>query len=87
MSFRANDASTKGSTGVGGMYKTLKHGGKSVVLAVVDEGVVSYLRFGEADFKGASTFLWEEGGAVVGAKGKRGAGRGGRGGRERGGRG
>jgi tRNA-splicing endonuclease subunit Sen54 len=30
----------------------LKHGKRSVILAVVDMGVVSYLRFSEAGFRG-----------------------------------
>jgi tRNA-splicing endonuclease subunit Sen54 len=47
----------------------LKHGKRNVILAVVDMGVVSYLRFGEAAFGGEKLFEnkskkgpWKKGG-------------------------
>lgn len=36
--------------GHGKIYQRLKHGWRNVVLAVIDEGVISYLRLGEAAF-------------------------------------
>jgi tRNA-splicing endonuclease subunit Sen54 len=60
----------------------LKHGKRNVILAVVDMGVVSYLRFGEAAFGGEKLFenkskkrQWKKGGH----SGKTGSGRGGKG--------
>ncbi|GAB7362727.1 hypothetical protein MBLNU230_g3033t1 [Neophaeotheca triangularis] len=67
----------------GQMYGRLRQGWKSVVLAVVDRGVVSYLRLGDAGFGGER--LYERVGGP-GRGGKGGGGRGGRGG-ARGGRG
>lgn len=62
------------------LYQKLRHGYKSVILAVVDQGVVSYLRMADAGF--GREKLYERKGKGPG--GKRG-GRGGRGGRGRGG--
>lgn len=62
------------------LYQKLKQGYKSVVLAVVDQGVVSYLRVADAAF--GKEKLYER--KSKGPGGKRG-GRGGRGGRRRGG--
>ena len=61
------------------LYQKLKHGYKSVILAVVDQGVVSYLRLSDAAF--GREKLYERRGQGPGSK--RG-GRGGRGGRGRG---
>ena len=58
----------------------LKHGYKNVILAVVDQGVVSYLRIADAAF--GREKLYE--GKSRGPGAKRGGGRGGRGGRGRG---
>ncbi|KAL8709222.1 MAG: hypothetical protein Q9220_005965 [cf. Caloplaca sp. 1 TL-2023] len=62
----------------------LKHGWRNVLLAVVDQGVVSYLRVADAGFGVERMYERSSGGA--GGQGKRG-GRGGGGGRGRGGRG
>lgn len=67
----------------------IKHGKRSVLLGVVDNGIISYLRFSGGGF-GPGEWLWEEnerrGRQASGSKG-RGGGRGGRGrGRGRGGR-
>ncbi|KAI0901273.1 tRNA-splicing endonuclease subunit sen54 N-term-domain-containing protein [Annulohypoxylon nitens] len=69
----------------GQMYKRLKHGWRNTIVAVVDRGLISYVRFGEMAF--ASERLYEGfGSGVGGGKGKKGgrSGRGGRGGRGRG---
>ena len=64
----------------GSMYARLKHGWRNVVLAVVDQGVVSYMRLADAGF--SKEKLYEVG---VRGGGKRGGRRGGRGrGRARG---
>lgn len=66
----------------GQVYKRVKHGWRNVVLAVVDQGVVSYLRVGDAGFGMERVYV----GSGRGRGGKRGGGRGGRGrGRGRGG--
>lgn len=57
----------------------LKHGWRNVVLAVVDGGVVSYIRFSEGGF--GKEKLYEQRGTMRGGK------RGGYGGRGGGGRG
>lgn len=67
--------------GIGGVYNRLKHGQRNVLLAVVDEGVASYMRVCEAGFAGER--LYERVGPPVGRGGK-GGGRG-RGGGARGG--
>ena len=61
--------------GTAQMYQKLKHGYKNVVLAVGDQGVVSYLRLADAGF--GIEKLYDRKGRGPG--GKRG-GRGGRGG-------
>ncbi|KAK5165395.1 tRNA-splicing endonuclease subunit sen54 [Saxophila tyrrhenica] len=60
------------------LYQKLKHGYKSVILAIVDQGVVSYLRLADAAF--GREKLYERRGQPGGRRG----GRGGRGGRGRG---
>ncbi|KAI1126830.1 hypothetical protein F5Y10DRAFT_243836 [Nemania abortiva] len=64
-------------TGVGFVYKRLKHGWRSVVVAVVDRGLISYMRFGEMAF--GEELLYETPNLRPKAK------RGGRNGRGRGG--
>lgn len=64
----------------GHMHAKLKHGYKNVVLAVVDQGVTSYLRIADAAF--GQEKVYERRAPARG--GKRGGGRGGRGGRGRG---
>lgn len=49
------------------MGQRLRHGWRSVILAIVDQGVVSYMRFGEAGF-GCEMGL-VEGKAKSGSKG------------------
>jgi tRNA-splicing endonuclease subunit Sen54 len=66
------------------LYQKLKHGYKNVTLAVVDQGVISYLRVADAAFGLEKLYLREARGP--GAKRGGGGGRGGRGG-ARGGRG
>ncbi|KAM3536228.1 hypothetical protein MY4038_000386 [Beauveria bassiana] len=74
--------------GPGRLYQRLKHGHRNVLVAVVDRGLVNYMRFGEGAF--GEERLYERldaarRGARAGAGGKRGGGRGrGRGGRGRG---
>ncbi|KAK0345724.1 tRNA-splicing endonuclease subunit sen54 [Friedmanniomyces endolithicus] len=58
------------------LYQKLKHGYKNVILAIVDQGVVSYLRISDAAF--GRERLYERAGRGFGGK------RGGRGGRGRG---
>jgi tRNA-splicing endonuclease subunit Sen54 len=75
-------------------YGRLKHGWRNVVLAVNDQGVISYLQLGEAAFGEEQMYERFDGGSPQGAKrgvggaqrgtGGRGRGRGGRGGRGRG---
>ncbi|KAI1372292.1 tRNA-splicing endonuclease subunit sen54 N-term-domain-containing protein [Hypoxylon crocopeplum] len=75
-------APPKKREGAGLMYQRLKHAWRNAIVAVVDGGLISYLRFGEMAF--AEERLYERiGGGGRGAKGKRGGkfGRGGRGGR------
>ena len=62
------------------MYQKLKHGWRNVILAAVDQGVVSYVRIADAGF--GKEKLYERTGG--GRGGKRGGGRGGRAGRGRG---
>ena len=57
------------------LYQKLKHGYKNMILAIVDQGIVSYLRVADAAF--GREKLYERGGKGPG--GKRGGGRGGRG--------
>lgn len=67
------------------LYLRLRHGWRNVILAVVDQGVVSFLRVGDARFGGEK--LYEEHSRVQGVRkgGNSGRGRGrGRGGRGRG---
>lgn len=59
----------------GQLYQKLKHGYKNVILAIVDQGVVSYLRISDAAF--GREKLYER--KARGPGGKRGGGRGGRG--------
>ncbi|KAI1780834.1 tRNA-splicing endonuclease subunit sen54 N-term-domain-containing protein [Hypoxylon cercidicola] len=71
--------------GAGLMYRRLKHAWRNAVVAVVDRGLISYVRFGEMAF--AEERLYERlGSGGRGGKGKRGGrgARGGRGGRGRG---
>jgi tRNA-splicing endonuclease subunit Sen54 len=66
--------------------KKIKHGKRSVFIAIVDVGVVSYLRFGEAGIGEYKIFEEKAARASKGARRGGGVGRG-RGGRGRGGRG
>jgi len=70
--------------GIKNTFQKLKHGWRNVVLAVIDQGVISYLRLGETAF--GEEQLFERFGTFQGNKRGRGGGRG-RGGRGRGGRG
>ncbi|KAI1809003.1 hypothetical protein GGS20DRAFT_488036 [Poronia punctata] len=72
----------EGKTGAGFVYKRLKHGWRKAILAVVDRGLISYMRFGEMAF--AEELLYCN--TSVRPKAKRGgrAGRGRGGGRGRG---
>jgi tRNA-splicing endonuclease subunit Sen54 len=70
--------------GPGRMYQRLKHGHRSVLVAVVDGGLVNFMRMGEGAFGQEDVvgrFDRPRGG---GKRGGRGGGRGGRGGRRRG---
>lgn len=75
--------------GPGRMYQRLKHGYRNVLVAVVDRGLVNFMRFGEGAFGEEQLFprFDNAGGPRGGKKGGRGGGRGrgrGRGGRGRG---
>lgn len=73
--------------GPGRMYARLKNGHRNVILAVVDHGVVNYLRLAEAAFAEEELvprFDWKQGPRGGKRGGGRGRGRGGRGGRGRG---
>ncbi|KAK5115604.1 hypothetical protein LTR85_009775 [Meristemomyces frigidus] len=59
----------------GQLYQKVRHGYKNVILAIVDQGVVSYLRIADAGF--GHEKLYDR--KVKGFGGKRGGGRGGRG--------
>jgi len=61
----------------GQVYKRLKHGYRNVLLAIVDQGVVSYLRVADAGF--GKEKLYERSGRGGRGRGKRGGMRGGRG--------
>jgi tRNA-splicing endonuclease subunit Sen54 len=85
--------------GGGRMYQRLKHGHRNVLVAVVDRGLVNFIRFGEGafaeerlferfDFRGGGRGGRKSGGGGGRRGGGRGRGRGGRGGSgTRGGRG
>ncbi|KAK4190212.1 putative tRNA-splicing endonuclease subunit tsp-5 [Podospora australis] len=81
-------------TGPGRIYARLKHGHRNALLAVVDHGVINYMRFAEAAFGEEKVYerfdgrmgSGPKGGKRGGRNGGRGGGRGGRGG-GRGGRG
>ncbi|CAG8957156.1 hypothetical protein HYFRA_00009357 [Hymenoscyphus fraxineus] len=66
------------------LYQRLKHGWRNVVLAVIDQGVISYLRLGETAFGEEKLCERFDQGIAGGNKRGGGAGRGGRGGRGRG---
>lgn len=77
----------KPGQGIKSTYQKLKHGWRNVVLAVIDQGVISYLRLGETAFGEETLFERFDRGTFQGNKrGGRGGGRG-RGGRGRGSRG
>lgn len=60
------------------VYQRLKHGYRNVILAVVDQGVVSYLRVADAGFGQERIYeRFRKGGG--GIRGGKGGGRGGRG--------
>lgn len=67
-----------GGGGMGGVYARLKRGRRNIVLAVVDQGVASYMRVAEAPF--GEERLWEREGVGAGrGRGGKGGGGGGRG--------
>lgn len=68
------------------LYQRLKHGWRNVVLAVIDQGVISYLRLGEVAFGEEKLYGRFDGGSNSGPKRGGGAGRGRGRGRGRGGR-
>ncbi|PHH79679.1 hypothetical protein CDD83_3846 [Cordyceps sp. RAO-2017] len=74
--------------GPGRLYQRLRHGHRNVVVAVVDSGLVNFMRFGEAAFGEERLFeRFDARGGGRGRGGKRGGGRGRGRGRGRGGRG
>jgi len=75
-----NKQAAGGGGGVGGAYSRLKNGTKSVIIAVVDEGIVSYIRWADSDFSREK--MYER--SVGAARGKGGGGRGRGGARGRG---
>ncbi|KAK4455682.1 putative tRNA-splicing endonuclease subunit [Podospora aff. communis PSN243] len=75
--------------GPGLLYPRLKHGHRNVIVAVVDHGVINYMRFAEGAFGEEQLFERFDTrnsprGGKVGGRGGRGGNRGGRGGRGRG---
>ncbi|KAI0830445.1 tRNA-splicing endonuclease subunit sen54 N-term-domain-containing protein [Hypoxylon sp. FL0890] len=70
------------NAGPGQLYRRLKHAWRNAIVAVVDRGLISYIRFGEMAF-GEERLYERIGSGGRGAKGKRGGrnGKGGRGGR------
>lgn len=58
------------------LYQKLKHGHRSVVLAVVDQGVVSFLRFADAGFQYEKVYNRRGPASKRGGRGGRGRGRG-----------
>ncbi|RYP60217.1 hypothetical protein DL769_008206 [Monosporascus sp. CRB-8-3] len=78
-----SDPAKPPNVNIGQTYRRLKHGWRNAIVAVVDRGLISYLRFGEMAFTQERLFERFDGGAGGGGKGKRG-GRPGRGGRGRG---
>ncbi|KAH6621125.1 hypothetical protein B0J18DRAFT_217815 [Chaetomium sp. MPI-SDFR-AT-0129] len=72
--------------GAGRMYARLKHGRRNVLVAVVDHGVINYMRFAEGGFGGEELFGRFDGVRRGGGKGG-GAGGGGKGGGRNNGRG
>lgn len=74
----ASDGDKK-SESINATYGRLKHGYKNVILAVVDEGIVSYVRVADAGF--VREKLYER---VESGRGGKGGGRGGGRGRGRG---
>lgn len=87
-----NAKSGAGGPGIGHMYQRLKHGWRNVIVAVNDNGMVSYLEFMESAFGEEKLFERFDAKPRAGGKkssgrnprGGRGGGRGGRGGRGRG---
>ncbi|KAJ4150321.1 hypothetical protein LMH87_011075 [Akanthomyces muscarius] len=71
--------------GPGRLYQRLKHGHRNVLVAVVDRGLVNYMRFGEGAF--GEERLYERHDARRGGRGGGGGGKRGGRGRARGGRG
>jgi tRNA-splicing endonuclease subunit Sen54 len=77
-------------TGPGRLYPRLKHGHRNAIVAVVDHGIINYMRFAEGAFGEEQLFeRFDSRNAPRGGKagfrgGGRGGGRGGRGGRGRG---
>jgi len=77
------DPPRQSGPGIKNTYNKLKHGWRNVVLAVIDQGVISFLRLGETAFGEEQLFGRFDQGAFQGNKRGRGGGRG-RGGRGRG---
>lgn len=70
------------------MFQKLKDGHRNVILAVVDAGVTSFLKFGDVGFADEPLYMRKPAGrGGKGGRGGRGGGRGGQGGRGRGGQG
>lgn len=69
-------------TGPGKMYPRLKHGHRNVILAVVDHGVINYLRVAEAAFGEETLFHRFDGGSGRRGGGRKRGGKSGRGGRK-----
>ena len=80
------DPPTPGMKDQSKVYQRLKHGWRNVVLAVIDQGIISYMRLGEAAFGEEKLYGRFDQGNTQGTKRGGGVGRG-RGGRGRGGRG
>ncbi|ROT43310.1 hypothetical protein SODALDRAFT_319795 [Sodiomyces alkalinus F11] len=74
-----HDAADPAWVGAGKMYQRLKHGHRNVLIAVVDRGLVNFMRFGEGTFGEEKLFERFDGRGSNQRGGKRG-GRGGRGG-------
>jgi tRNA-splicing endonuclease subunit Sen54 len=62
------DPPKKEWTGLGNSYQRLRHGWRNVILAVVDQGVISYLRMSEAAFGEERLYDRFDGGGARGGK-------------------
>lgn len=75
----ASSIEQRNKRNMGQTYAALKRGRRNVILAIVDEGLVSYMRVGDAVFAQEGRLFEREGFGGVGGAGGKGKGGGGRG--------